>query len=64
MATLRITINLDNAPFADDRNAAVEFVLEHMLHDFADATSGKLRDENGNTVGEWTIEEEPQPVAG
>jgi hypothetical protein len=51
--TITIKLNTDNAAFSDSKDAEVQRILRVWLAE--GATSGKLRDYNGNTVGTVTI---------
>jgi len=57
---ITININMDNAAFEDE--GEVKRILNTMVDRMDDIVrpgdGGKLRDVNGNTVGNWTVEEE------
>jgi len=60
MATLRITIRMDNAAFADDAGVEAGRILRLLAENLEcyGATfdlDEKLRDANGNTVGEAKV---------
>lgn len=62
----QLTINTDNAAFGDGDNAAEACELARILRMLAETfdsdgwvgDEGRLRDINGNTVGNWTLTEE------
>jgi hypothetical protein len=59
----KVTINLDNAAFEDDPLPEVRRILSDlekkldMAWDVVPGMSGKLKDMNGNTVGQYCVEE-------
>lgn len=54
---LTVTINLDNDIFQDAlRNLELEGILIHWVRTF-DLTDSKLRDSNGNTIGNVEVTE-------
>lgn len=57
-----LEINLDNAAFDDGKTAEVSRILKNLSNfrqfgKLAPGDGGKLMDVNGNSVGEWSIEE-------
>jgi len=57
---LSLWIEIENAALVEDdgtpNTQAVARVLQRAVHQVADGLDGgKLRDENGNTVGAWSI---------
>lgn len=53
----KLTIKTDNAAFADDPEAELARILADVAERVADGEmSGKLRDANGNTVGEYSTD--------
>ena len=53
MPSFTLTIEMGNSAMltTEDLSRAIEFVADAVLRD----DEGKVRDENGNTVGEWKI---------
>ena len=52
----QIKINTDNAAFQPDASLEVISILEHVVRQLdAGQTGGNVRDSNGNTVGEWKL---------
>lgn len=63
MSTLTITLNLNNAAFADNPDE-LPAVLARVAERVAATprarwgSAGSVADTNGNTVGVWTVEED------
>jgi hypothetical protein len=55
MPKVVITINTDNAAFDDDFSQEMEYVLSQAPKVITQSDGGKLRDSNGNTVGEIKV---------
>jgi hypothetical protein len=56
-----LSIALGNAAMQDhDDIARVMDELSKTIHNGFPRDSGKIRDDNGNTVGEWTIEQDAE----
>lgn len=61
--TFKLTIDMDNAAFEEPNGEELSriFLKLHSLFQGAqlesDFSKGKLRDINGNTVGEWEVYE-------
>lgn len=53
-----LEINMDNDAFQDSHNGTNELVrvLEQISHQvFIGSTGAKIRDSNGNSIGQWEI---------
>ena len=61
---LELTINLDNDAYHNGNDWKTEVIrnLKQVIDQIAeeDRTWGKIRDINGNTVGEWDIDNNEQ----
>ena len=56
--TFSLEIECDNAAFETGLRYEIERIVRRALDDLKDgAIDGKLRDVNGNTVGEWSLED-------
>lgn len=53
---ITININLNNAAFEDNPNELQE-ILGRLPHNLKPGDDGKLKDSNGNTVGQWEVNE-------
>jgi hypothetical protein len=54
-----LKINLDNAVYKDDLYWELGKTIDYVVSDIGlGLTKGKVRDSNGNTTGQWSIEEE------
>ena len=56
---MQITINvkLDNSAFEDNPNELQEILARQIPHNIKPGDDGKLKDSNGNTVGQWEVNE-------
>lgn len=56
-----LTFNTDNAAFEDNplglKGEVARILSEVSLKILSDATAGKIKDANGNTVGSFSLEE-------
>lgn len=52
-----IECNLDNAAFEENPNELQEIVAQQIPHNLKPGDDGKLKDSNGNTVGQWEVNE-------
>ncbi|RTL04977.1 hypothetical protein EKK58_09225 [Candidatus Dependentiae bacterium] len=57
MSTITITINMDNAAFADDTYNELTHVLNQVADKAINAKVplGNIRDTNGNTCGKYEV---------
>lgn len=56
---LNITINLDNAAFEEYKASEIRLCLLQVIHKIYDGNNeSKLKDSNGNTIGQFSITEE------
>lgn len=53
---ITINVNLDNAAFKDNPNELAQ-ITSQIPHDIKPGDDGKLKDSNGNTVGNWEVNE-------
>lgn len=54
---LKLQFDIDNAAFDEDTEREAAAVLQHVVDALINGEcSGKIRDKNGNTIGEWEIE--------
>ena len=58
---LRITIELGNDAIQDGYDAFQAIAKCGIAHNAGQPDDGTIRDDNGNTVGEWAIAPRPQP---
>jgi hypothetical protein len=52
-----IECNLDNAAFQDNQLELSEIIARQIPHNLKPGDDGKLKDSNGNTVGQWEVNE-------
>lgn len=53
----KLEINLDNAAFQDDLGWELGKCIDYAVSDIGlGLTKGKMRDSNGNTVGQWELD--------
>lgn len=52
---LLISINMDNAAFEENMDELAQMLLRVDRRIKSAYTEGRLRDSNGNTVGDWRI---------
>jgi hypothetical protein len=52
-----IECNLDNAAFQDNQLELSEIIARQIPHNLEPGDDGKLKDSNGNTVGQWEVNE-------
>jgi hypothetical protein len=58
---LIINMNLDNSAFADNPDEVAKCLdrvagaVQSLLDNYRDSGEGRIRDSNGNTVGEWVV---------
>jgi hypothetical protein len=51
-----LVVNMDNDSFKENQAELSEIVSRQIPHDLKQGDEGKLKDSNGNTVGNWLIE--------
>lgn len=52
-----IRANLDNDAFAENPSELSEIIAQQIPQNLTPGDSGKLKDKNGNTVGDWEVNE-------
>lgn len=52
-----IECSLDNAAFEDNQLELSEIIARQIPHNLKPGDDGKLKDSNGNTVGQWEVNE-------
>jgi hypothetical protein len=60
--TFKLSINLDNDDFQEWPAKAVSMILERVAARVLEVDSDRIRDSNGNTVGEWSIDDDPRTI--
>lgn len=53
---IEIEIDLDNASFQDNPGELAQ-ILDRIPNNIRPGDDGKLKDSNGNTVGQWEVNE-------
>lgn len=54
---IRIEVNLDNSAFEENQLELSEIIARQIPHSLKPGDDGKLKDSNGNTVGQWEVNE-------
>lgn len=52
---ITIKVNLDNAAFEENQAELSEIIAQQIPHNLKPGDTGRLKDSNGNTVGQWEV---------